>query len=71
MLALAQAFAPSMDALAFIRFLLDIPRGTDVAVGFIYIIGAFILPEVYGSIEGRRTVPAGAPSRTSLTRPAA
>ncbi|MBV9357243.1 MAG: MFS transporter, partial [Chloroflexi bacterium] len=39
-LALAQAFAPSMEWLAFIRFLLGIPLGADVAVGFTYIMEA-------------------------------
>jgi MFS family permease len=36
-LALAQAFAPSMEVLAVIRLLLGIPLGADVAVGFTYI----------------------------------
>jgi MFS family permease len=35
--ALAQAFAPSMEALAVIRLLLGIPLGADIAVGYTYI----------------------------------
>jgi MFS family permease len=36
-LALAQAFAPSMEWLAVIRLLLGIPLGADIAVGYTYI----------------------------------
>jgi MFS family permease len=35
--AIAQAFAPNMEALAVIRLLLGIPLGADIAVGYTYI----------------------------------
>jgi MFS family permease len=35
--ALAQAFAPNMEALAIVRLLLGIPLGADIAVGYTYI----------------------------------
>ena len=50
--ALAQAFAPSMEALTVIRFLLGVPLGADVAVGFTYIMEA--MPAGRREVMGNR-----------------
>ena len=50
--ALAQAFAPNMEALAVIRLLLGVPLGADVAVGFTYIMEA--MPARKREVMGNR-----------------